>query len=105
MIVARCKEAHDGRDAVAALAIFHDQGLAPTLGKALRDQTRSHVRSGAGRERQDHTNGPLRPGLGARVHCHKPNCEHQTESEDQRDKLAPFPLNGLHPNPTQAGTV
>src|ERR1700730_10957373 len=50
VIVARCKETHDGRDAVAALAILHDHGLAPALGKALREQTRlcpSRCRAGA----------------------------------------------------------
>jgi hypothetical protein len=37
VIVARCKETHNGRDAVAALAILYDHGLTPTLSKALRE--------------------------------------------------------------------
>src|SRR5215467_3728524 len=37
----------------------------------------------------------MRPGLSVRLHCHKPNCEHQTESKDQRDELAP--PHALHP--------
>jgi hypothetical protein len=51
VIVARCKKTHDGRDAVAALAILYDHGLTPTLSKALREQTCGYVRRGAGRER------------------------------------------------------
>jgi hypothetical protein len=37
VIVASCKETHDGRDAIAALPILYDHGLTPTLGKALRE--------------------------------------------------------------------
>ena len=31
-----------------------------------------------------------------RLHCHKPNCEHQTESKDQNDELAALEFDGLH---------
>ena len=71
-----------------ALAVFDDHRLAPALGQALGEQPPCDVGAGAGRQRDDQTNGALRPrrGLGEGRFNRERNREHARKRGKAMDR-------------------
>jgi hypothetical protein len=63
MIVLRSYESGCPNQSIGPRAILDDDGLAPAFPQAFREYASSNVGRTARRNRHDHADGPLRPGL------------------------------------------
>jgi hypothetical protein len=77
--ITRAEICRNGRDTVGALAILYHYWLPPALSKALGKKPTGYVRASARWERDDQSDGALRPGLGERWRWRK--REHKTEKK------------------------
>jgi hypothetical protein len=87
VIVVRRQHGLDGDDAVAARTVLDHDRLAPAFLQPLLDQPRADVGAGAGAERDDEADRPLRPGLRLRVR-REPDQASEQGCGDGRDPVS-----------------
>jgi hypothetical protein len=100
VIVLCAKKAGDGDHAVAAWSVFNDNGLTPTRGQLVGDESRADIDAATRSQRHDEVNRPAGPGVcrRARAWQQRQRCKYD-KCQD-----GPAGLRGFtHGSPPRAG--
>ena len=90
MIVVGGEECLDCHQPVGPGAVLDHHWFSPAHRQPIREQPRADIHAGAGTERHQEFDRPLRPSLRLGLRLRRQQRDHSEESDDQRTQLRHF---------------